>query len=176
MLSQKPARLQSSIFVYPTRDTWMTLYCFLSWCVAQEHFNGKVGVQVNISWGFFCFTYTFVECVHFELICRGETVLAIYGQCTVFELTNWLLETSHSFLNWTSGQMYLWGFFRSIIALTCPFPLNALSHLQKASKISPIRRIWIYPLCWWGASFCHVPKSNVVSPTIFTWYKRIKAM
>ena len=30
-------------------------------CFAQEHFNGKVGVQVNISWGFFCFTYTFVD-------------------------------------------------------------------------------------------------------------------
>ena len=116
------------------------LYCLLSWCVVQEHFYMEAGVQVNISWGFFCFTYTCVEFVYSELICSGESVSAINGKCKFFELVKSLLETSHSFLNWANGHMYLWSILRSFIALTFPFPLNAhvILHLQKASKFSPI--------------------------------------
>ena len=121
LLSPKPERLQASIFVYSTMDTWMknvwlwfmgklpnsNFINLLSWCVAQEYFYRHI---IFIK-AFFYFTFTFVKCVHSKLISRGES--ALYGTCKFFELTKGLLETSHSFVSWVSKHIYPWNFLMS---------------------------------------------------------------
>ena len=111
------------------------LYNLLSWNVAQDHFYREVGVQVNISWCFFCFTYTYVEFIHSELICRGETVLAIYDKCNFFwadQMTSRNIPFIPKLSQWANVSL---GFLEEFYSPHMSFPFECTCYFASSKSI-----------------------------------------